>query len=141
MLRGCYSLTCLLVSTAFISHTVVSRADAGRLGTGRPSQSCKRTVSPSIIHHLSFSTFDFINPQSSVYDSILYCGLLLDCCIIERMPRRGRARKKTRTHVVENDHAASALSSQDESKIPRSVVVRQEYMFWSLFRLTYFPAV
>lgn len=41
------------------------------------------------------------------------------------MPRRGRTRKKTRTHVIENDHAASALASQDETKVPRSVVFRR----------------
>lgn len=41
------------------------------------------------------------------------------------MPRRGRKRKKTRTHVVENNLTASALSTQDELKIPKSLVVRR----------------
>lgn len=41
------------------------------------------------------------------------------------MPRRGRSRKKTRTHVVENEAAASALTGKSEEKIPRSLVVRR----------------
>ncbi len=39
------------------------------------------------------------------------------------MPRKGRNRKKTRTHVVENEAAASALTGKSEEKIPRSLVV------------------
>jgi len=40
------------------------------------------------------------------------------------MPRKSGKRKKTRTHVVEDTHAQSALSSNDASlKIPKSVVV------------------
>jgi hypothetical protein len=40
------------------------------------------------------------------------------------MPRRGRKRKKTRTHVVDTDERIKgALLSQDENKIPRSLVV------------------
>jgi hypothetical protein len=39
------------------------------------------------------------------------------------MPRKGRKRKKTRTHVVENEAAASALVTQEEMKIPHSLVV------------------
>jgi len=42
------------------------------------------------------------------------------------MPRQGRKRKKTRTHVVEtDDRIRGALLSQDELKIPRSLVVRR----------------
>ena len=42
------------------------------------------------------------------------------------MPRRGRKRKKTRTHVVETDaRITSALHSNDELKIPRSLVIRR----------------
>eukprot|EP00804_Cyclotella_cryptica_P020111 CCRYP_020130-RA/>CCRYP_020130-RA protein AED:0.00 eAED:0.00 QI:284/-1/1/1/-1/1/1/200/451 len=42
------------------------------------------------------------------------------------MPRRGRKRKKTRTHVVEtDDRIRGALLSQDELKIPRSLVIRR----------------
>lgn len=42
------------------------------------------------------------------------------------MPRKSGKRKKTRTHVVEDTHAQSALSSNDASlKIPKSVVVRR----------------
>lgn len=41
------------------------------------------------------------------------------------MPRRGRKRKKTRTHIVEDDRHAGALLSQDELKIPRSLVIRR----------------
>lgn len=42
------------------------------------------------------------------------------------MPRRGRKRKKTRTHVVETDErVTSALHSNDELKIPRSLVIRR----------------
>lgn len=40
------------------------------------------------------------------------------------MPRKGRRRKKTRTHVVENEAVASALVTQEEMKIPHSLVVR-----------------
>lgn len=39
------------------------------------------------------------------------------------MPKKGRNRKKTRTHVVENESAASALVGANEEKIPRSLVV------------------
>ena len=39
------------------------------------------------------------------------------------MPRKGRKRKKTRTHVVEDFSAQSALASSDALKIPRSAVV------------------
>mmetsp|Transcript_14635 Transcript_14635/g.22178 ORF Transcript_14635/g.22178 Transcript_14635/m.22178 type:complete len:425 (+) Transcript_14635:124-1398(+) len=41
------------------------------------------------------------------------------------MPRRGRNRKKTRTHVVEDETVASALTGKSEEKIPRSLVVRR----------------
>jgi len=42
------------------------------------------------------------------------------------MPRRGRTRKKTRTHVVENNVAAATLSTnENDLKIPRSLVVRR----------------
>lgn len=42
------------------------------------------------------------------------------------MPRKGRTRKKNRTHVVEDETAQSALASNDAVKhIPRSVVVRR----------------
>jgi len=40
------------------------------------------------------------------------------------MPRKGRTRKKTRTHTVDDQAAASAISSNQELKIPRSLVVR-----------------
>ena len=40
------------------------------------------------------------------------------------MPRKGRKRKKTRTHVVENETVASALTGKSDEKIPRSLVVR-----------------
>ena len=39
------------------------------------------------------------------------------------MPRRGRKRKKTRTHVIETDERiTSALQSSEELKIPRLVI-------------------
>ena len=41
------------------------------------------------------------------------------------MPKRGRRRKKTRTHVVENENAASALESAKDLKVPRSLVIRR----------------
>ena len=42
------------------------------------------------------------------------------------MPRRGRKRKKTRTHVIETDERiTSALQSSEELKIPRSLVIRR----------------
>ena len=42
------------------------------------------------------------------------------------MPKRGRKRKKTRTHVVEtDDRIRGALHSNDELKIPRSLVIRR----------------
>lgn len=42
------------------------------------------------------------------------------------MPRNGRKRKKTRTHVVEaDDRIRGALRSEDELKIPRSLVIRR----------------
>ena len=40
------------------------------------------------------------------------------------MPRKGRTRKKTRTHTVDDEAAASAIASNHELKIPRSLVVR-----------------
>ncbi len=41
------------------------------------------------------------------------------------MPKRGRNRKKTRTHAVENEAAGSALVGASEEKIPRSLVVSE----------------
>mmetsp|Transcript_24541 Transcript_24541/g.53509 ORF Transcript_24541/g.53509 Transcript_24541/m.53509 type:complete len:431 (+) Transcript_24541:135-1427(+) len=41
------------------------------------------------------------------------------------MPKRGRRRKKTRTHVVDNENAASALESAKDLKVPRSLVIRR----------------
>jgi len=41
------------------------------------------------------------------------------------MPKKAGRRKKTRTHVVEDETAASALSTQEEMKTPRSLVVRR----------------
>ena len=42
------------------------------------------------------------------------------------MPRRGRHRKKTRTHVVAtNERITSALHSNDALKVPRSLVIRR----------------
>jgi len=41
------------------------------------------------------------------------------------MPRKGRTRKKTRTHTVDDEAAASAIASNHELKIPRSLVVRR----------------
>ena len=41
------------------------------------------------------------------------------------MPKRGGRRKKNRTHVVENETAASSLASQAALKVPRSLVVRR----------------
>ncbi|KAL3827678.1 hypothetical protein ACHAXA_000551 [Cyclostephanos tholiformis] len=42
------------------------------------------------------------------------------------MPRRGRHRKKTRTHVVDTDERiTSALHSNDSTRVPRSLVVRR----------------
>jgi hypothetical protein len=40
------------------------------------------------------------------------------------MPKAGRRRKKTRTHVAEDENAQSALSSAEALKIPKSLVVR-----------------
>ena len=42
------------------------------------------------------------------------------------MPRRGRKRKKTRTHVVDTDERIrGGLISNDELKLPRSLVIRR----------------
>jgi ribosome biogenesis protein SSF1/2 len=43
------------------------------------------------------------------------------------MPKRGRQRKKTRTHVSteRQESAASALESNEESKVPKSLVIRR----------------
>lgn len=42
------------------------------------------------------------------------------------MPKRGRNRKKHRTHVVENEAAQSALTTKkDDLKIPKSLVIRR----------------
>eukprot|EP01083_Nonionella_stella_P171416 585530_1 len=41
------------------------------------------------------------------------------------MPKQGNKRKKTRTHVVENDTQASAVATEGELKVPRSLVVRR----------------
>ena len=41
------------------------------------------------------------------------------------MPKKGAYRKKTRTHVVEDETAGSALSGKSEEKIPRSLVVSE----------------
>ena len=39
------------------------------------------------------------------------------------MPKAGRRRKKTRTHVVENDEVQSALKTSEDLKVPKSLVV------------------
>ena len=39
------------------------------------------------------------------------------------MPKKGNRRKKTRTHVTENENVKSALSSSEDLKVPRSLVV------------------
>ena len=42
------------------------------------------------------------------------------------MPKRGRNRKKSRSHVAENESAQSALSAKkDDLKVPRSLVIRR----------------
>lgn len=41
------------------------------------------------------------------------------------MPKRGRQRKKTRTHVTENEAAQSALLDKQEEKVPKSLVIRR----------------
>ena len=44
------------------------------------------------------------------------------------MPKRGRRRKKTRTHVrteQQQEHAATALHTDDTMKIPKSLVIRR----------------
>mmetsp|Transcript_25810 Transcript_25810/g.36403 ORF Transcript_25810/g.36403 Transcript_25810/m.36403 type:complete len:426 (-) Transcript_25810:96-1373(-) len=41
------------------------------------------------------------------------------------MPRKGNRRKKTRTHVTENENVRSALSSAEDLKVPRSLVIRR----------------
>lgn len=43
------------------------------------------------------------------------------------MPRAGRRRKKTRTHVAEDETVHSALSSAEALKVPKSLVVRSLY--------------
>jgi hypothetical protein len=40
------------------------------------------------------------------------------------MPKAGRRRKKTRTHVAEDETTQSALSSAEALKVPKSLVVR-----------------
>lgn len=49
------------------------------------------------------------------------------------MPRKGRKRKKTRTHVVEDFSAQSALASSDALKIPRSAVVSKDCCLYFMF--------
>lgn len=39
------------------------------------------------------------------------------------MPKAGRRRKKTRTHVAEDETTQSALSSAEALKVPKSLVV------------------
>ena len=39
------------------------------------------------------------------------------------MPRAGSRRKKTRTHVVDNEGAQSALASNENLKVPKSLIV------------------
>lgn len=40
------------------------------------------------------------------------------------MPKAGRRRKKTRTHVADDETTQSALSSAESLKVPKSLVVR-----------------
>ena len=42
------------------------------------------------------------------------------------MPRAGSRRKKTRTHVVDNEGAQSALASNETLKVPKSLIVREK---------------
>eukprot|EP00566_Odontella_aurita_P037803 CAMPEP_0113551690 /NCGR_PEP_ID=MMETSP0015_2-20120614/14661_1 /TAXON_ID=2838 /ORGANISM="Odontella" /LENGTH=375 /DNA_ID=CAMNT_0000452603 /DNA_START=119 /DNA_END=1243 /DNA_ORIENTATION=- /assembly_acc=CAM_ASM_000160 len=41
------------------------------------------------------------------------------------MPKRGRSRKKTRTHIVETENASNTLKSREELKVPKSLVIRR----------------
>lgn len=41
------------------------------------------------------------------------------------MPKRGRRRKKTRTHTAENEAAQSALVEKAEEKVPKTLVIRR----------------
>jgi hypothetical protein len=54
------------------------------------------------------------------------------------MPKRGRTRKKTRTHAPELEGALGALPNAEENKVPKSLVVSDilsVYLpFRSLFR-------
>ena len=43
------------------------------------------------------------------------------------MPKAGRRRKKTRTHVAEDEFAQSALSSAEALKVPKSLVVSSKH--------------
>ena len=40
------------------------------------------------------------------------------------MPRAGHRRKKTRTHIEDNEAAKSALVSNEALKVPKSLIVR-----------------
>ena len=56
------------------------------------------------------------------------------------MPRRSGKRKKTRTHVVENEQAQSALASNDHLlKVPKSVVVRMLYVTFEIILEVLYP--
>ena len=41
------------------------------------------------------------------------------------MPKRGRTRKKNRTHVRDNETAQSALTEKQDEKVPKSLVLRR----------------
>lgn len=56
--------------------------------------------------------------------------------IFGTMPKRGNRRKKTRTHVVENEKVQSALTSSEALKVPRSLVVRVNLFFHCRFSCT-----
>ncbi len=41
------------------------------------------------------------------------------------MPRRGRRRKKTRTHAADEENVAGTLSNSDVVKVPKSLIIRR----------------
>lgn len=56
--------------------------------------------------------------------------LLLPSSRFITMPKAGRRRRKTRTHLADNDAAQSALTSAEEMKVPKSLVVSGTYQLY-----------
>jgi ribosome biogenesis protein SSF1/2 len=73
--------------------------------------------------------FDNRNPGCRSSKSSFYCDcpehLEFTFHHIQTMPRKGRQRKKSRTHVADTENVIGTLTNSEETKVPKSLVVSE----------------